>query len=97
MIDIAAASKDVQEEILKLVRTSQETAIDALQAWAAAVQSLTPDFAKVKLPYANQLPKPEALVSGTYDFAEQLLSAQRKFADEVIKAAQPLIGQVKAA
>ena len=34
----------------------------------------------MNLPYADQLPKPETLVNGAYDFAEQLLSAQRKFA-----------------
>jgi hypothetical protein len=47
----------------------------------------------VNLPYADQLPKPEALVNGTYDFAEQLLSAQRKFANDVLQVAAPFTGQ----
>jgi hypothetical protein len=89
MIDISTA----QDEILKLVRTSQDTVVDALQAWTTTVQSVTPSFPKVNLPYADQLPKPETLVNGAYDFAEQLLSTQRKFTNNVIQAAAPLTGQ----
>jgi hypothetical protein len=47
----------------------------------------------VNLPYADLLPKPETLVNGAYDFAEQLLSAQRKFANDVLQVAAPLDAQ----
>ena len=93
MIDISTAGHDLQDEILKLIRTSQETVVDALQAWTAAVQSVSPDFPKVNLPYADRLPKPETLVNGAYDFAEQLLAAQRKFANDVLQVTAPLTGQ----
>ncbi|HEV2252474.1 MAG TPA: hypothetical protein VGS06_04705 [Streptosporangiaceae bacterium] len=89
MIDISTA----QDEILKLVRTSQDTVVDALQAWTTTVQSVTPSFPKLNLPYVDQLPKPETLVNGAYDFAEQLLSAQRKFANDVLQVAAPLTAQ----
>ena len=89
MIDISTA----QDEILKLVRTSQDTVVDALQAWTSTVQSVTPSFPKLNLPYADTLPKPETLVNGAYDFAEQLLSAQRKFANDVLQVAAPLTAQ----
>jgi hypothetical protein len=88
MIDISTA----QDEILKLVRTSQDTVVDALQAWTATVQSVTPSLPKLNLPYADQLPKPETLVNGAYDFAEQLLSTQRKFANDVLQVTAPLAG-----
>lgn len=97
MIDISATGRDLQDEILNLIRTSQETVIDALQAWTSTVQSITPSFAKVSVPYADRLPKPETLVNGMYDFAEQLLSAQRKFANDVIKVTAPLTNQGQAA
>ena len=89
MIDISSA----QDEILKLVRTSQDTVVDALQAWTATVQSVTPSLPKLNLPYADQLPKPETLVNGAYDFAERLLSTQRKFANDVLAVTAPLAGQ----
>ncbi len=93
MIDISTAGRDLQEEFLTLIRASQDTVVDALQAWIATVQSVTPSFPKVNLPYADRLPKPETLVNGTYDFAEQLLSAQRKFANDLLQVAAPLTGQ----
>jgi hypothetical protein len=89
MIDISTA----QDEILKLVRTSQDTMVDALQAWTATVQSVTPSLPKLNLPYTDLLPKPETLVNGAYDFAEQLLSTQRKFANDVLQVAAPLAAQ----
>ena len=93
MTDISTAGRDLQDEILKLIRTSQDTVLDALKAWTTTVQSVTPDFPKVNLPYADRLPKPETLVNGAYDLAEQLLAAQRKFANELLQVAAPLTGQ----
>ena len=49
------------------------------------------------MPYADQLPKPGTLVNGMYDFAEQLLSTQRKFAHDVFRATAPFTGQRAAA
>jgi hypothetical protein len=92
MIDISTAGRDLQDEILNLIRTSQDAVVEALQAWTTTVQSVTPSFPKVNLPYADRLPKPETLVNGAYDFAEQLLSAQRKFANDVLDIAAPLTG-----
>ena len=51
MIDISTA----QDEILKLVRTSQDTMVDALQTWTATVQSVTPNLPKLNLPYTDLL------------------------------------------
>jgi hypothetical protein len=92
MIDISTAGRDLQDEILKLIRTSQDAVVEALQAWTTTVQSVTPSFPKLNVPYADRLPKPETLVNGAYDFAEQLLSAQRKFANDVLEIAAPLTG-----
>ena len=43
------------------------------------------------MPGADQLPKPEEVVASAYDFAEQLLASQRRFAEEVLKATSPLL------
>ena len=80
----------VQEEILNTVRKSQAAVVEALQTWASAVQSITPSLPDVNMPLAEKLPKPQDLVAGAYDFAEQLLASQRKFAEDVMKATAPL-------
>ena len=55
------------------------------------VQTITPKIPAVDVPFADRLPKPQDVVAGGYDFAEKLLTSQRKFADEVVKAAAPLL------
>ena len=55
------------------------------------VQSITPKIPSVPVPGADKLPRPEELVASAYDFAQQLLASQRKFAEEVIKATASLM------
>jgi hypothetical protein len=79
-----------QEEFLKTVRRGQEFMLGAIKTWAEAVHPITPKLPLVHLPLADKLPKPKDVVENTYDFAEKLLANQRKFAEEVLKAAAPL-------
>jgi hypothetical protein len=85
-------TQDLQEEFLNTIRKSQETVIDAIKSWVETVQSMTPTIPAVQVPGADKLPKPAEVVSTAYDFAEQLLASQRKFAEEVLKATTSLPG-----
>jgi plasmid maintenance system antidote protein VapI len=91
MTDSHTAGEQVQEEILKTVRNSQSAVIEAIQTWARTVQSITPALPDVNVPFADKLPKPQELISNAYDFAEQLLASQRKFAEEVLKATASIL------
>ena len=84
-------TQDLQDEFLSTVRKSQETVIDAIKTWVETVQSITPKIPSINVPFADQLPKPQDVVASSYDFAEQLLTSQRKFADEVVKATTALL------
>ena len=84
-------AQDLQEEFLNAVRKSEETVIEAVKAWAETVQSIMPKVPSVQVPGADKLPKPEEVVASAYDFAEQLLATQRKFAEEVVKATTALM------
>jgi len=83
-------TKDMQEEFLSAVRKSEETIVDAIKTWVETVQSIMPKVPSVPVPGADKLPKPEEVVASAYDFAEQLLATQRKFAEEVVKATYSL-------
>src|SRR5205085_11301126 len=83
-------TQDLQNELLYMVRKSQESAIDAIKTRVETVQAITPKVPAVDLPFADKLPKPEEVVASAYDFAEQLLASQRKLAEEVIKATTSL-------
>ena len=91
MASTNSTAQGLQDELLNAVRKSQETVVDAIKTWSETVQSITPKLPSVPLPGADKLPKPEDLVAGAYDFAEQLLASQRKFAEEIVKATAQLM------
>ncbi len=84
-------TQELQDKLLSAIRESQETVIDAIKAWVGAVQSVLPKMPAVPVPGAGTLPRPEEVVGSAYDFAEQLLASQRKFAEEVLKATSSLL------
>ncbi len=91
MPDPRTAAKELQGQILDTIRKSQEAVTDAIRNWAETVQSITPSLPAAQVPFADKLPKPSELVSSAYDFAEQLLAAQRRFAEDVIAATAPVL------
>ena len=54
--------------------------------------SITPSIPPPSLPYSDTLPTAEEFVASAYDFTEQLLTSQRKFAENLIQATKPLFG-----
>jgi hypothetical protein len=86
MTDYRTATKEFQNEVLNVVSKSQTAVVDAIQTWASAVQSITPELPGLSLPFAEKLPRPEEFIASGYDFVEQLLASQRKFAEEVLQA-----------
>jgi len=90
MTDPISIGKEVQGQILETIRKSQEAVTDAIRTWAEAVHAITPSLPIPSAPLAGKVPKPTDLVANAYDFAEQLLAAQRKFAEDVLQAAAPV-------
>ena len=86
---ITDAARTSQEQFLATVRQSQEAIVEAVAAWAKAVETVAP--AAPTLPGAAELPKSEAVVENAFDFAQKLLDAQRDFARKVIAAAAPVL------
>jgi len=91
----ATVTEDVREQVLGVVRKSQELTLDAIRQVVETVHTAAEKLPAVpfadRLPPRHQLPgmlpAPETVVSGTFDFLERLLAEQRKFADELVKAA----------
>jgi hypothetical protein len=92
MPDSRTATQELQSQTLDSIRMSQKAVVDALRIWAAAVHSVTPSLPVSTVPFADELPKPSELVADAYDFAGQLLAAQRKFTEDVIQITVPMVG-----
>jgi hypothetical protein len=95
-------TRDLPEEFLAATRKSQEAMIRAIKTWVETVRTVTPklpsayadrlpSLPSVTVPFADKLPKPEDVVASGYDFAEHLLAIQRKFAEDLLQATEPLI------
>ena len=90
MASTNSTQQELQDQFLSIVRKGQEIALDAIKSMVDTVQTITPKIPTVDVPFADKLPKPEEVVASAYDFAEQLLASQRKFAQDMLKATAPL-------
>jgi len=91
MASTTSTQQELQDQFLATVRKGQEIPLDAIKTMVDTIQNITPRIPSVDLPFADRLPKPQDVVASGYDFAGQLLTSQRKFANEVVKAAAPLL------
>jgi hypothetical protein len=81
----------LQESFLSAIRKSQEITLDAVKAWVETVGYFTPKVSYAHLPLADRLPKTHDVWASNFDFAEQVLASQRRFADDVLKVTAPLL------
>lgn len=79
----------VQEQYLSLLKQGQDAVVDFVRTAAELVQPLVQPLVKdlpaaSSLPFADQLPSPDAAVKGAFDFAQQILAAEREFANQLV-------------
>lgn len=82
-------AQTAQEQTLSAIRQSQEAIVEAVRNWANAVEKTLPETPS--LPFAEELPTPQEIVQTSFGFAEQLLKAQRDFAESILAAAAPVL------
>jgi len=78
-----------QERSLAGLRQGQSAAVEAVESWAKAVESATPDIPAI--PVLKDLPTPEELIQTSFDFYGKVLSAQREFAQNLVAATAPVV------
>jgi hypothetical protein len=88
---VTTIRQELEEEFLSTIRKGQDIALDALKPLVEAVQFVIPTMPTVQVPFADRLPTVHEVVTHGYGFAEHLLTNQRHFADEMIKATSPLL------
>ena len=96
MTNPRTATQELQAQFLDSIRKSQDAVVDALRTWAGAVHSVTPSLPVSAVPFADKLPKPKDLVEDAFDFAAQLLAAQRKFAEDVLQVTTSVVDEAPA-
>jgi hypothetical protein len=82
------ATDDLQAQILESIRKTQEAVVDGLRSWTEAVGQFVPRTGA--WPGADRVPTPAELVDAAYDFAGEVLKAQREFLHQAIQVTAPL-------
>jgi len=87
-------TKAAQEKTLEAIKQGQSILVEAVAAWAQAAEKTIPTLPA--LPALPELPKgtiptPEEAVKVTFDFYGDVLEANRKFANDVLAAAAPVL------
>ena len=83
-----SATDDLQGQVLDTIRRGQEAVVDGLRSWTEAAEQFVPRT--VAWPGADRYPSPAELIDTTYDFAFELLKAQRDFLHKAIEVTSPL-------
>ncbi len=84
-------TEELQESFLSAIRKSQDITLQAIKVWIDTTEYFTPKVSYAHLPFARLLPDPQEVVSGSFDFAEQMLASQRRFTDDVLKVTSQLL------
>jgi hypothetical protein len=92
MADTNTITQELQEQVLDTVRKGQENLVEAVKVWADAAHQITPPLPNLPK-YVDALPKPDALVAEGYDFAANILANQREFAENLLKAVEPVLAR----
>ena len=84
------AITDLQAQALNAIKTGQEAAAEALQAWSHAAAKVvpTPQSVREVPPFvAAAVGDPSAIVDSVYDFAGQLLTLNKQFVHQLLEPA----------
>ena len=87
------AADDLQGQVLDTIRKGQEAVVDGLRSWTEAAEQLVPRT--VAWPGADRYPSPAEFLDTTYDFAFELLKAQRDFFHKAIEVTAPLYEKIE--
>jgi hypothetical protein len=82
-------TEKVKEQVLQAVTTNQAAMVDVVRRWAETVERLTPEVPTPSLPEGT--PDVSELVDQAFEFATELLAAQRQFTHEILAAAAPAL------
>ena len=78
-------NKQVQDQVLDAIKQSQDAALQAVSAWSESVAKFAPKPPDMpKLPMVDALPNPSELSDQYFEFAQQLLTSQQKFVEQLI-------------
>jgi hypothetical protein len=81
-----------RDQVLSVMGTASDLAIGAVSTVSEFVGSVVPKLPS--LPLVEKLPTPEELVRTSFAFAQDLLAAQKRYAEGLLEAITPITSKV---
>ena len=78
----------VQDQILETIASFQKPVVDAVKKIAERAETVVPEVPAV--PGSDKLPAVDELIVNQFAFAEKVLTQQKDFTAELIKAVKPV-------
>ena len=82
----------LQEQYIESLRNGQQAVVQAMEAWATAAQKA---FGAAPNVGASSAVDPQLVIDQVFDFAEQMLAMQRRFAKALASSAAEATSQSK--
>ena len=88
MTDVKEITEAVQEQVLSALKVGQTAIVEGVRTWTDTVGSITPESLKLdSIPGLDALPDPSETMNVSFGFAQELLNAQKEFAQNLLTAA----------
>ena len=85
--DASSEESRIQDQILELIRKSQEATLKVVSAWSESVAKIAPKLPEMpKLPKVDALPKPGEISDKFFEFAQALLATEHEFVKRLLDA-----------
>lgn len=84
---LTEVTERIQEQVIELVKTGQDTVVDAVRNLSDSIEGSLPEQAKTSL--AGNIPAATQAVDSAFGFAERMLEAQHGFVNRVPEAVTP--------
>ncbi|MCY4036185.1 MAG: hypothetical protein OXF64_01860 [bacterium] len=88
MTDVKEITEAAQEQVLSALKMGQTAIVEGVRTWADTVGTVTPESLKLdSVPGLDSLPDPKEMMTIGFGFAQELLNAQKEFAQNLLAAA----------
>ena len=86
-MDVIETLTSVEDQALEGIKQTQETVLGVAKS---AVETVAPYVPELPVSYPATLPEPSVIVDNLFEFAANLLSAQRTFTKQLLETVAPL-------
>jgi hypothetical protein len=86
-MDVIETLTSVEDQALEGIKQTQETVLGVAKSVTDTVAPYVPEL---PVSYPSQLPEPSVIVDNLFEFAANILAAQRSFTKQLLETVAPL-------